>query len=303
MRIYEAIFVKFSHLSANCFSHLFAVLQIFIGDKKVSNEIFIEEILKPIFGSNNFQTIDKKFLEKQNNEEFYNKLFYHIDETFSTDEQGLVENLEKYIKSMLLQRSQEPIYGQALITSDNPYPFIKDFYSKCVLVEVRYLQQILEKLSLRDSFELSQQIQNDLENFSNILATHYVNPYLTCESIDTHTKINLQKTEKAKFLEFISALEKKDLAFFEKVKYVNAEVYEDLKQFFAEDLIKQSDLYIYINILFKEYNFTDNRTLIPKLKELSPIFNQEAKNRIKNAKTYKLSNYEEFLISENKNSF
>ncbi len=49
---------------------------------------------------------------------------------------------------------------------------------------------------------------------------------------------------------------------------------------------------IYINILFKEYNFTDNRTLIPKLKELSPIFNQEAKNRIKNAKTYKLSNYE-----------
>ncbi len=279
-----------------------STLLIFIGDKKVINEIFIDEILKPIFGADNFQTINKIFLEKPNNEEFHNKLFYHIDESFSTDEQGLVENLKKYIKRMLLQRPQEQIYGQALITSNNPYPFVKDFYSKCVLVEISYLEQILEKLSLQDSFELSKQIQIDLENFSNVLANYHVDPYLTCEPIDTQKKASLQKTEKAKFLEFIAALEKKDLAFFEKVKYENAEVYEDLEQFFSEDLIKQSDLYIYINILFKEYTFTDNRTLIPKLKELSPIFNQEAKNRIKNAKTYKLSNYEEFLIPENKNS-
>ncbi len=277
-------------------------LLIFIGDKKVSNEIFIEEILKPIFGAKNFLMIDKKILETQNNKEFCNRLFYHIDETFSKEEQNLLEDLKKYIKRMLFQNlNEQVVHGQALITSDNPYPFVKDFYSKCVVIEIQYLQKILEKLSLADSLELSIQIQNDLGNFSHLLKAHFVSIFSTFQAIDTKQKTDLQKTERDKFLEFIEALEKKDLTFFDKVKYENSEAYEDLVQFFTEDLIKQSDLYIYINILYKEYCFTDNKTLIPKLKELSPIFKQEAKNRIKNVKTYKLSNYEELPIAENEN--
>ncbi len=275
-----------------------SVALVLIGDKEVTEDIFLHKIIKPIFGSKYCITIDDNMLEtKSINEIVEHKIFYHIGEL--STEIANKKKIKELVRDILIYKTIEAeqksenkntktyIYGQTLITSDAPYNFIKDSYSQCVVFEVNYLKEILSNLRLLDPTSLYKEIQNDLLNFSKILAEYPVNSEKITYVFDTKKKKELRKTEGEKIQDFIDAIKSKNMPYFEKIKYEDNKLYKELEKDFDRDMIKQPNINLYFNILYKENRFPENRNLIEKLKEMEPdIFQKTASHS--GAKYYEL---------------
>ena len=195
------------------------------------------------------------------------------------------------------------VWGELFITSskNNPDPALEDVYSKCIVIKVKNLKTILKKMNM-DKISLIENIQNDLFNFSRVLASFNFS--------DIREDVyKLQQKEEYKNLrnmsngiiytndldkkirEFVVAIENKNLYFFKNISDKNKELYDELIHNFKEDMIAQPLLSEYFNIVNQDIIFEENSYLLDILKQEHEIFKTtpDDKSKYNGKKRYKIS--------------
>ena len=314
-------FIRFSSQDDNQFNYIMNWLAYFfqtlnksnialvlIGDTEVT-DILVSKIIRPIFAAKKeyFSSINDDTLKKTNETIIKDKIFYHIDElsTTNTKDRRTGKLVLEILKSnpisseYALENNETYIYGQLLITSskDTPYPFLKDIYSRCTVFKAKHLDTVLKKLTM-DRIDFEDMVQNDLNNFSNILAQYSIhNDYFNVIPTDEKNalptmKNGILKTPRLnnKVQQFIDKIRVKNLSYFENVKKEDPVLYEELEHNFSEDMIAQRLLSNYFNLIYDDIIFSENSYLLEILKEKSEMFNKapDDKSKYNGKKRYKV---------------
>ena len=286
---------------------------VLIGDRKTTN-ILSQKIIQPIFAFRQeyFSVINNDALKKDDSIILKNKIFYHIDadDIESDKTQRVSELIRTIIKPdtmdfiTAMDKDETYIYGETIVTSSNKsaYPFLKNSYSRCSVFSVKHIDTILQKFNV-DPLELDELIENDLENFSNILAQYQTDrQYFTIAQTDE--KNALQKMKKGILLtpmlesyiqQFIVAIKDKVKEYFKPLELEeDKNLYKELvENFDNDDAIYQPLLSEYFNIIHEDIIFLDNSDFIDILKERECLFNQTPDDKFKanGQKRYKLYEY------------
>jgi hypothetical protein len=286
---------------------------VLIGDEG-STDIFIDEIIKPLFASKDeyFSTIDDELLEKKSDTKIIeDKIFYHFKNL--SDSNLKSKRVSKLIFDIVRPNKTTPenailnnesyVWGELFITSskNNPYSALEDIYSKCIVIKVKNLKTILKKMNM-DKISLIENIQNDLFNFSSVLASF--------SFFDIREDIyKLQQKEEYKNLrnmsngiiytndlnkkirEFVIAIQNKNINFFNQLSKENKELYHELVNNFEENMIAQPLLSEYFNIINQDIIFEENSYLLDILKQEYEMFKitPDDKSKYNGKKRYKIS--------------
>lgn len=273
---------------------------VLLGDQEVTQNIFWNKIIKEIFGQQYCVTInDRECSSKSTFDIAKDKLFFHIGDITDAATKFDDETLYKLVKDFLnkasltgLNKNDEQeevvIHGQMIITAKNPSPYIKRAMSKCTIINVSDMDSINEKLNVPDELILENKIQEDLDNFTNILQSFEGNQEHTKYAMDTKDRksisndksFNIDKEDiDQKINDFIQAIKAKDIDYFEKLRELeDGSIYEHLKNAFELDdgyFIGQ-DILHYYNALH-EHKSQNKRQLMERLKEKNSMFSQEVK--------------------------
>jgi hypothetical protein len=286
---------------------------VLIGDEG-STDIFIDEIIKPLFASKDeyFSTIDDELLEKKSDTKIIeDKIFYHFKNL--SDSNLKSKRVSKLIFDIVRPNKTTPenailnnesyVWGELFITSskNNPYSALEDIYSKCIVIKVKNLKTILKKMNM-DKISLIENIQNDLFNFSSVLASF--NFFDIREDV-----YKLQQKEEYKNLrnmyngiiytndlnkkirEFVIAIQNKNINFFNQLSKENKELYHELVNNFEENMIAQPLLSEYFNIINQDIIFEENSYLLDILKQEYEMFKitPDDKSKYNGKKRYKIS--------------
>jgi hypothetical protein len=229
---------------------------ILIGDSKTT-DILINSIIKPIFAYKKeyFSVVNTETLKKSNDTIIKDKIFYHIDTDNLSQENIRDTKLSNVLLELIkpnslnfeqaIENNEMYIHGETIVTSSNesPYPFLKDSYSRCSVFNVTHIDTILNKLDV-DMLELEEYIQDDLDNFSNILAQYQTRRQVF--KVKDDKKNVLPKMKKGilitpdleeKIRQFINAIKEKNISYFSLLKLENDEnLYKELVENFDNDL-------------------------------------------------------------------
>ncbi len=285
---------------------------VLIGDENSTN-IFIDEIIKPLFASKDeyFSTIDDDLLEKKSDTKIIeDKIFYHVKNLSETNlKSKRVSKLlfdivrpNKVTAENAILNNESYVWGELFITSskNNPYPALEDIYSKCIVIKVKNLKTVLKKMNM-DKISLIENIQNDLFNFSSVLDSF--NFFDIREDV-----YKLQQKEEYKNLrnmyngiiytndlnkkirEFVIAIQWKKTFFFNQLLLENKELYNELLQNFEENMIAQPLLSEYFNIINQDIIFEENSYLLDILKQDYEMFKitPDDKSKYNGKKRYKI---------------
>lgn len=283
---------------------------VLIGDKETT-DILINQIIRPIFAYKReyFGCINNETLKKSNESILKDKIFYHIDE-LSKENIGnkktskLVLDIlkrNKFTCEKAIELEEDYIYGQLIVTSskENPYPLLKDSYSRCSVFKVKSLENILEYMEL-DRFMLEEIISCDLYNFSNILfyrnVKWYKEQYFPSKVFETEEKNALPnmkngvlrtKDLEEKIEEFIKNIKNKNVPYF---IFIRDKLFEELRKNFEEDMIAQPLLSTYFNDIYKNRFFVDNNSFLDILKIKDEMFRKTPTDKSKSngKKRYKI---------------
>lgn len=285
---------------------------VLIGDENSTN-ILIDEIIKPLFASKDeyFSTIDDEVLEKKSDTKIIeNKIFYHVKDLSEANLRSkrvskLIFDIvrpNKVTANNAILNNESYVWGELFITSskNNPYPALEDVYSKCIVIKVKNLKTILKKMNM-DKISLIENIQNDLFNFSKVLASF--NFFDIREDV-----YKLQQKEEYKNLrnmsngiiytndlnqkirEFVIAIQNKNINFFNQLSKENKELYDELLYNFEENMIAQPLLSEYFNIVNQDIIFEENSYLLDFLKQEYEMFKitPDDKSKYNGKKRYKI---------------
>ncbi|QKF67829.1 hypothetical protein AVENP_2301 [Arcobacter venerupis] len=285
---------------------------VLIGDEN-SIDIFINEIIKPLFSSKDeyFSTIDDKLLDKKVDAKIIeDKIFYHVKNLSEANLKSkrvrkLIFDIvrpNKITADNAILNNETYVWGELFITSskNNPHPALEDIYSKCIVIKVKNLKTILKKMNI-DKISLIENMQADLFNFSNLLASsnffdikqdvyklqqkeEYINLRNMLNGIIYTNDLN------KKIREFVIAIQYKKILFFNKILVENKELYDELLYNFEEDMIAQPILSEYFNIINDDIIFEENSYLLDILKQEYEMFKITPKDESKynGKKRYKI---------------
>jgi len=288
--------------------HSSKIALVLIGDVDTTNTL-IYDVMKPIFANKNeyISVINDETLKKTNDLIINDKIFYHIDEISALNIKNkrtsklVLEILSKKYGSAqdAWENNESFINGELIVTSskNSPYPFLKDSYSRCTVLKVKYLDTILKNLNV-DRLSLKEEIQNDLNNFSSILSNYDLDKSYH-NVIDTEEKKALPKMKNGiikttilnnQVKQFINAIFSCSLKLFDNLKREGDEFYQEFKYNYEEKMIAQPLLSRYFNLMFDEITFPDNSHFIEILKEQAEMFKQSPNDKTKynGKKRYKI---------------
>lgn len=255
-----------------------------LGDKRVTEKIFMDIIIKKIFDAKYYITINDSTLEDKSMVEIVaNMLIYHIGEV--SDEKAKSEDFRNLLQYVLVENTIESdnlsnggkttdIYGQTIVTSNTPDAIIENCNSKCTFIEVNDLEDILKDLKLQDFMDISQKISDDLDNFTNILAIYSVDDDFFNTTIQMQTK-----TEDEKIQDFIHSIKSDTKSLLKKIKHKNGDLHKEMEDdIMINNGIKQSKLFDYFTALYnKVVSFSDNGQFLKILREKDDFFKQAPK--------------------------
>jgi hypothetical protein len=143
-----------------------------IGDKEVSEEIFLKEIIQPIFGSNFCVTLTDNILQNKSiNQIIEDKIFYHIGiiKHFSLISKKVQDAIKVIIGNNMHQNDTDYVYGQTLITykKDNQH-VIKNIRDNVKIIKINKFETILKELNCNKAY-FYRELEKDLSNFSHSL--------------------------------------------------------------------------------------------------------------------------------------
>lgn len=274
---------------------------VLIGDKETT-DIFINQIIQPIFAYKKeyFGCINNETLKKSNESILQDKIFYHIDELSKenindkkTSKIALdILKSNRFTTEESVELEEDYIYGQLIVTSskNNPYPLLKNCYSRCSVFKVKSLEKILENMKL-DRFILEEEISFDLDYFSKVLAQKntkwYEDKYFPYETFETeekevlpYMKNGVLRTKKIenKIKEFILNIQQKNLDYFSDI---GNDLFDELKKNFEDNMIAQPLLAVYFNKIYGDEIFLDNSYFLEILKEKSKMFEKTPSDKSK----------------------
>ena len=251
------------------------------GNQGSGKGIFYNEVIKIIFGNDyciqvNDKTLDTNFLGGVVD----NRLFFNLDE-ISHNVAGN-KNIKNFLKALVTNDSitaekkhkniegETKIYGQVLITSNEPY-----------IIEVETSDRRFSIFSTGDNLrkcdylgfgnydDFSKSIKDELEDFCQYLKSYKVDDSLANTALDTAEKKALINSTNDKFKLFVNAIKNKDLKFFSELEDENIHLYNCLISDFGKDRIQKENITKYFNTLFDEE--IKSRTLNNKLRAIEPI--------------------------------
>ena len=248
---------------------LFRSILILRGGERSGKEIFFNQIIQPIFGSEYCLRIDDKMLSKKSiGKEKSNKIFYNFDNISSS----LLKDIEKkeLIRDVLIKQDKN-IVG-IVITTDKKYiPYDLPGVEYVVLDLPDDIETIYIPDGFHSQFGSKYNLSVDLDIFSSILKCYTSSKeILYIKDID----ITKKPTLKDCIVEFASELtnSKNIPTFIEKTKENNTdETFENIKKLYDKHK-KVERKYIYELFKQKYDHDISATTLYKKLKELNENF-------------------------------
>ena len=266
------------------------------GNQGAGKGILFENIIKPLFGAKyciqvNDKTLNTNFLGGI----VENKLFFNLDE-ISHNVAGN-KNIKNFLKALVTNKSitaekkninmdnETRIYGQVLITSNEPY-----------ILEIETSDRRYTVFSTGDSLtkvsylgygsygNFAKQIQSELKDFSLFLKSYKIDDALANTALDTADKRALVNATNDKFKLFVNAIEKKDIEFFSELEDNSKNLYSILIEDFSKDRIQKENLTNYFNNLFDED--IKAKALIQRLRAVSPVIFDDANVSKSNGKRF-----------------
>lgn len=270
------------------------------GDAELNEELFFNQIIKPIFGSRYCSTIcDDEYKKTSLSDIAKEKIFFHIGNIENNKTKFDNKTLSKIFKELLRGQIIESknkdnkhevvhIYGQILITSNSAYEIVKSYYSKCTVINTNNLVTILEKLELSDMGMLEDKININLKGFTDILSIYPIHKDFATHSLDTkdrdfskkkEVKLVNEKVLYSQIDNFINAFKSdKDefLKYFEPIKK-DKDLFEPLFAAYEKGYFLNQYLFDYFSIVYdNSHNFKNKKQFIDKLKEKDAMFQQES---------------------------
>ena len=173
---------------------------VLLGDQEVTQNIFWDKIIKEIFGLQYCITINDKTCKTASYFDIAkDRLFFHIGDITNAETKFDDQTLFKLVKYFLVNPSivqlnenneneKTPIHGQMIITAKNPFPYIKRAMSKCTIIKANDMDTIIDKLGIPDEVILEDEIEKDLDNFTDILQSFSGDVYLAKYAMDTEDR-------------------------------------------------------------------------------------------------------------------
>lgn len=262
------------------------------GDKKITEKIFFEKIIQPIFGVEYCIPINDDTLQEPIENIVKNKLFIHIGDIAPTQEN--IKKLNELLHAVFFDRyviesktnERIKIYAQVLISSKDVLNFVKDFYKRFEYIEINSLENIVTELNLLDEFDLPHLIENDLDSFSKDLAVFNKSKYENNRLTVVNSMNNYNVDEKLEPINtdeqidsFIKAIKTKNTEFFNVLKDLeDKELYLQLEESLKKGYYIRQDLYNYFIAINKISDYKNNNELLVKLKDKDEMFRQLVDN-------------------------
>lgn len=256
------------------------------GNQGTGKGIFFNEIIKPLFGVEYCKTINDKSLNSSYlGGIIENALFFNLDEiSYKKVENKTIKNFLKALitnntitaeKKFVTLEKETNIYGQVLITSNEPYVLdIEPSDRRYTIFNTANINLAHNNYLNYGSYSnLSNKIENQLEYFAQYLKNYSVNVEKANEALDTNEKRELQMLH-------INLQEKK-----QKSKYSQAiKIHDSIIQF--GHALKYCDVYVFRSIEFENLDFyneiiNDLKTSKIKIKNLLATFNYLYGNELK----------------------
>jgi len=258
------------------------------GSQGSGKGIFFDEVVKPLFGSDQTIQINDKSLGTQFlGSIIEGKLFYNLDEVqhdiasskkVKNFLKALVTNntiiLEKKFQNM---EKETPLYGQVLITTNEPYALeIEPSDRRFTVYTTGEKLESVNWLGYGNYRGLSAAIKSELSLFANYLYSYKIDTSLANTAQDTEEKEALVGATTDRFQQFAHAIKRKDITFFESIK--DSEEYgeirdqsllSDLKSDFEKGRVYKSSLKRLFELLYEEE--ISSKKLLSKLRVVEPI--------------------------------
>jgi len=169
---------------------------VLVGDKEVSQEIFLDQIIKPIFGHDFCTTITAKMIKEQSIHQIIeDNIFYHIDTlpNFTAISKQTQKLLNEIVTKNIATRedidqSDTHIFGQTLITSINlNHHLIESIKDNCKVVKINDFKTIIEELGCTKA-SFYREVEKDLRTFSSFLLNFQLDKELS-DKLDTKARV------------------------------------------------------------------------------------------------------------------
>jgi len=309
----DELFYYIMHWLARFFQtfNKYSMALVLIGESETT-DIFINKIIKPIFAYRDeyLCTINDDMLKKKQEVILKDRIFYHLDTDNLSNDVTTVKNTSQLLRKIiqtnatpfyqLLDNNTSYIWGELIVTSskDSPSPYLKDIYSRCSVFKVKSIDSILKNANI-DYIQFEEFIQNDLDNFSRILAQYplddrYFNIVENSEKEALSTMKNgiLMTPELDNNIDiFVENIKHKNVNYFINIQKSDSEMYDELVHNFNENMIAQPLLSQYFNLIYDDIIFVENTHLLDILKEKSEIFKKspDDKSKYNKNKRYQIS--------------
>jgi len=267
------------------------------GAQGAGKGILFDEVIKPLFGENQTIQINDKSLGTQ----FLGSLvegrtFYNLDEVqhdlasskkIKSFLKGLVTNTSMILEKKFQNMEREtPLYGQILITSNEPYALeIEPGDRRFTVYSTGDKLEQADWLGYRSYTALSNAIKSELLDFANYLYSYRVDTTKANKAQDTEEKEALVGATTDRFQQFAHAIKRKDIVFFEPIK--DTDSYEEskgayilagLQVDFDKNRVSKNGLKTLFELLYEED--ISSKKLIAKLRVVEPsIFNPKREIR------------------------
>jgi len=247
------------------------------GNQGAGKGILFNEVIKPLFGEDYCTTVnDKSFRSTFLGGIIENTIFFNLDEiSHQKAESATIKNFLKALvtndtitaeKKFVTLEKETKIYGQVLITSNEPYVLdieISDrrytiFNTGDNIANNNYL-------GYKNYINLSKQIEKQLKSFAIYLKNYNVNYKQANSALQTQEKIELQEISKHKEIEkqqrlqkdmypvnspkvhnaiinFAQAIRLRNTIYFDIIKYENEKLHADIIQDLKNKTIKINNL-------------------------------------------------------------
>jgi hypothetical protein len=278
------------------------------GNQGAGKGIFFNEVIKPLFGDEYCKTINDKSLQTSYLGGIVeNVLFFNLDEI--SHKKADSQNMKNFLKALITNDTitaekkfetldkETNIYGQVLITSNESYVLdIEQSDRRYTIFTTGDNLSYSNYLGYGSYEELSIQIKNELNDFSQYLKNYEVNEKLANQALNTPEKQELQKiniqneNEKRQRLlkgnnrvledmqihptivNFSNAIRRLECRYFYIIKFENKSLYEEIIDDMEHSQFRIKNLLKAFQILHgEELKIKRVVELIHKLIEFDPI--------------------------------
>lgn len=276
------------------------------GSQGAGKGILFDEVLKPLFGADQTIQINDKSLQTQFlGSIIEGRLFYNLDEVqhdlasskkVKNFLKALVTNsgivLEKKFQNM---ERETPLYGQVLITTNEPYSLeVEPSDRRFTVYSTGEKLESVSWLGSGSYHAMSAAIKSELPDFADYLYSYKVDVSLANTAQDTSEKEALVGATTDRFQQFAHAIKKKDLIYFEVLKDSEGieasrgfHLYEELVKDFEKDRVNQPSLKPIFELLYEEE--LSGKKLLGKLRVVEPmIFDPKRMKRSNGVKYFEL---------------